>query len=62
MLGPNPDAVHPNKNIPGVCFIKNIITRPNIEVGAYTYCDDAETGGMDFESHATHHYAFLGIN
>lgn len=60
MFGPNPDAVHPNENIPSVCYIKNIITRPNIQVGEYTYYDDAATGGEDFESHVTHHYEFIG--
>ena len=60
MFGPNPDAVHPNENIPSVCYIKNVITRPNIEVGEYTYYDDAATGGEDFESHVTHHYEFIG--
>ena len=43
MFGPNPDAVHPNENIPSVCYIRNVITRPNIEVGEYTYYDDAAT-------------------
>ena len=56
MFGPNPNAVHPNENIPSVCYIKNVITRPNIQVGDYTYYDDAATGGEDFESHVTHHY------
>lgn len=37
MFGPNPNAVHPNENIPSVCYIKNVITRPNIQVGDYTY-------------------------
>ena len=37
MFGPNPNAVHPNENIPNVCYIKNTITRPNIIVGEYTY-------------------------
>lgn len=41
MFGPNPDAIHPNENIPGICYIRNVITRPNIEVGEYTYYDDA---------------------
>lgn len=35
MFGPNPNAVHPNENIPSVCYIKNTITRPNIIVGEY---------------------------
>ena len=60
MFGPDPNAVHPNRNLPSVCYIKNVITRPNIQVGDYTYYDDAETGGEDFEAHVTHHYAFLG--
>ena len=60
MFGPNPDAVHPNENIPSVCYINNVITRPNIEAGDYTYYDDAATGGEDFETHVTHHYEFIG--
>ena len=56
MFGPNPDAIHPNESIPSLCYIKNVITRPNIEIGAYTYYDDSATGGVDFESHVTHHY------
>lgn len=33
MFGPDPDAIHPNPNIPSVCYIKNTITRPTIQVG-----------------------------
>lgn len=57
--GPNPDAIFPNPAIPSVCFIKNVITRPNISVGAYTYYDDKD-GPERFEEHVTHHYEFLG--
>ena len=60
MFGPDPNAVHPNEHIPSVCYIKNVITRPNIQVGDYTYYDDAATGGEDFEAHVTHHYEFIG--
>ena len=59
-FGPDPSAVHPNESVPSVCYIKNVITRPNILVGEYTYYDDWETGGVDFEAHVTHHYEFLG--
>ena len=59
MFGPNPNAVHPNENIPSVCYIKNTITRPNIIVGEYTYYDDPEDS-EDFERHVTHHYEFIG--
>ncbi|MDL2253891.1 Vat family streptogramin A O-acetyltransferase [Ruminococcaceae bacterium OttesenSCG-928-I18] len=57
--GPNPNAIHPNPEFPSICFIKNTITRPNIEVGDYTYYDDDE-GSENFEHHVTHHYEFLG--
>lgn len=43
-----------------VCFIKNIIKNPNIIVGDYTYYDDYETNGEDFEKHVTHFYPFIG--
>ncbi|MCI8397831.1 MAG: Vat family streptogramin A O-acetyltransferase [Oscillibacter sp.] len=57
--GPDPNAIHPNPNIPSVCYIKNVITRPTIEVGAYTYYDDPEDS-EGFEKHVTHHYEFNG--
>lgn len=60
MFGPNPNAVHPNENLPSICYIKNVITRANIQVGEYTYYDDADTRGEDFEAHVTHHYEFIG--
>lgn len=56
--GPDPDKVFPNENIRSLCFIKNVITRPNIIVGDYTYYDDG--GAEDFEKHVTHHYEFIG--
>lgn len=57
--GPNPDDKFPNKNIPSLCYIKNVITNPNIIVGDYTYYDDPN-GAENFESHVTHHYPFNG--
>lgn len=57
--GPNKNEKFPNKNVPSVCFIKNVITRTNIEVGDYTYYDDINDADK-FEEHVTHHYEFLG--
>lgn len=37
---PDPNAVFPNEYKTS-CFIKNVITAPNITVGDYTYYDDA---------------------
>lgn len=59
MTGPNPNAIYPNEAIKSVVFIKNVITRPNILVGDYTYYDDVNAAER-FEDHVTHHYPFLG--
>ena len=58
-FGPDPNSVYPNENIKQVCYIKNVITRPNIEVGDYTYYDDIN-GPEHFQDHVTHHYDFIG--
>ena len=59
MIGPNPNKIHPNEAIKQIVYIKNVITRPNIIVGDYTYYDDVN-GAERFEEHVTHHYDFLG--
>ncbi len=59
MHGPDPNAVFPNEKIKSLCFIKNVITRPTIIVGDYTYYDDID-GAERFEEHVTHHYDFIG--
>ena len=59
MTGPDPNSIYPNENIRQVVYIKNVITRPNILVGDYTYYDDID-GAEKFEEHVTHHYDFLG--
>ncbi len=58
-MGPNPNAIYPNENIKQVVYIKNVITRPNIIVGDYSYYDDIN-GAENFEDHVTHHYEFIG--
>ena len=57
--GPDPSAVYPNPLLKSICYIKNVITRPNIIVGDYTYYSD-ERDAAAFETHVTHHYEFLG--
>lgn len=59
MNAPDPNAVFPNEKIMSLCFIKNVITRPTIIVGDYTYYDDPD-GAERFEEHVTHHYDFIG--
>ena len=57
MPGPDPNSIYPNENIKQVVYIKNVITRPNIIVGDYTYYDDVN-GAENFQQHVTHHYEF----
>lgn len=58
-FGPNPNSIYPNENIKSVCFIKNVIKNPSIQVGEYTYYSDIN-GAENFEEHVTHHYDFIG--
>lgn len=42
MLGPDKNQKFPLKNYDRLCFLKNVVQHPNIEVGDYTYYDDFE--------------------
>lgn len=59
MTGPDPNSIYPNESIRQIVYIKNVITRPNIIAGDYSYYDDVD-GAERFEEHVTHHYEFLG--
>ncbi|MCE0495477.1 Vat family streptogramin A O-acetyltransferase [Vibrio salinus] len=59
MNGPNPNDKEPMKGFPQVGFLKNFITKPNIEVGDYTYYDDPD-GPENFESNVLYHFPFIG--
>lgn len=57
--GPNKNEKYPLDGQKRLCFLKNIITNPNIIVGDYTYYDDFEDA-MNFEKNVKYHYDFLG--
>lgn len=59
MHGPSPDVRHPIQEAPRLGFLKNFITRPNIEVGDYTYYDDPK-GVERFEENVLYHFDFIG--
>lgn len=59
MLGPDPRNPHPMPGFPQVCFIKNKVQNPNIEIGDYTYYDDPE-GAENFERQVLYHFPFIG--
>lgn len=59
MQGPSPNTTYPMPDFPQVCFLKNVITRPNIEVGDFTYYDDPD-GIEHFEKNVLYHFPFIG--
>ena len=59
MHGPSPDNPHPMAGFPQVCYLKNIVSNPNIVVGDYTYYDDPEDTG-NFERNVMYHFPFIG--
>ena len=52
--------IYPNAKFKSFCYIKSMVTNPNIIVGDYSYYDDSEDGPESFEKHVTHHYDFIG--
>ncbi|WDF56593.1 CatB-related O-acetyltransferase [Mucilaginibacter sp. KACC 22063] len=58
-VGPDPDVVYPLPHYKNLVFLKNIITRPNIEVGDFTYYDDLDDP-YNFEKNVIYHFDFLG--
>ena len=54
------NPIYPNSQFKTFCYIKSVITRPNIIVGDYSYYDDSEDGPESFEKHVTYHYDFMG--
>lgn len=56
---PDPNTSFPLENYKNLCFLKNIITNPNIIVGDYTYYDDVEDV-KNFEKNVKYHFDFIG--
>ncbi len=57
--GPIPDTRYPITGAERVAFLRPFITRPNIEVGDYTYYDDPE-GAARFQDNVLYHFDFIG--
>ncbi len=55
----NKNPIYPNSKFKTFCYIKSVVTNPNIIVGDYSYYEDAD-GPESFEKHVTHHYDFMG--
>ncbi len=59
MKTPNKDQKFPLKDYDRLCFLKNVITNPNISIGDYTYYDDFEDVS-NFEKNVKYHFDFIG--
>lgn len=59
MPAPDPNQKFPLPQYDRLCFLKNVITNPNIEVGDYTYYDDFEDVA-NFEKNVKYHFDFTG--
>ncbi len=59
MNRPDANTKFPLEHYKNLCFLKNIITRPNIIVGDYTYYDDFEDVA-NFEKNVRYHFDFVG--
>lgn len=59
LKGPEPGMLHPLPHYHNMVFLKNLITRPNIQVGDYTYYDDL-TDPFSFERNVLYHFDFIG--
>ncbi len=59
MHGPDKEKTFPLSHYNRLCFLKNIITNPNIIVGDYTYYDDFEDV-HNFEKNVKYHFDFTG--
>jgi virginiamycin A acetyltransferase len=58
-MTPNPNTIFPLNGYERLCFLKNIVKNPNIEVGDFTYYDDFENV-KNFEKNVRYHFDFTG--
>jgi virginiamycin A acetyltransferase len=56
---PEPNITYPIEDFPRTCFLKNIITNPQIIVGDFTYYDDPEDV-HNFEKNVLYLFDFIG--
>jgi len=57
--GPDKNQTFPLEHYNRLCFLKNIIDNPNVEVGDYTYYDDFEDV-HNFVKNVKYHFEFIG--
>lgn len=56
---PNPNVKYPIHDVRRTVFLKNILNKPNIEVGDFTYYDDPKDV-HNFEQNVLYHFELMG--
>lgn len=56
---PSTDVIYPLNNYKNLCFLKNIVTNPNIIIGNFTYYHDFDDP-YNFEKNVLYHFDFIG--
>lgn len=59
-IAPDKNKLYPNENIKTVCYVKNLPSRPNVEIGDYTYYSDNKESPENFYNRIQYHYEFMG--
>ena len=59
MPTPDPKTLYPLPGYPRAVFLRNFITRPNLEVGEFTYYDDPDGAERWEQRNVLHHHEFL---
>lgn len=59
MHGSDPRNPHPMAGFPQICYIRNTVSNPNIQIGDSTYYDDPEDT-RDVERNVLYHFPFIG--
>ncbi|WP_367715837.1 CatB-related O-acetyltransferase [Nitratireductor sp. GISD-1A_MAKvit] len=60
MHGPDPATPYPMAGFPRTVFLKNVVTRSNIEVGDFSYYDDPNGAERFEDNNVLYHFDFLG--
>ena len=59
-MQPDADKIYPRTNDSTICYLKNIITNPNIIVGDFTFYNDYVHDPKDFEkNNVLYHYPYV---
>lgn len=59
MHGPDPNDPHPMRGFPQICYIRNTVDNPQIQVGEYSYYDDPEDS-EGFARNVLYLFPFIG--